>query len=174
MTIIGPIMVRWMQGDHYSVRVCSSDVTEEPAPEKAEARRDPDLSLSGEAPHWVQTIAASAMQMAGSVRDFAAALNVTALTRAVATAVQDSLASDSQRRILAKSAWYEKKRQRAELHKATSAASSKAKGSAAEPLTRTAHVQCGRAQPGSIHSMRQPFCFAASRSGMCKQPQHQL
>ena len=40
-------------------------------PEESEARRDP--SLSGEAPHWVQTVAASEMQMAGSVRDFAAA-----------------------------------------------------------------------------------------------------
>ena len=45
-------------GDHYSVRVCSSNVTEEPAPEEAEARRDPDFSRSGETPHRVQTIAA--------------------------------------------------------------------------------------------------------------------
>ncbi len=126
-------------------------------------------------------VAASANSVAASISSsLSATLIATAIQEAVAKGVSDALASDSVRRRLLQSNWYDRKRRRAEAHQTDTGAAPPPRTS--PMLLMCAH--CDKGQPGSycVRQMCRPCCqrmtTASSAAGgdgrTCQQPQHQV
>jgi hypothetical protein len=165
-----------------------------PEPQPDAVAAEPVQSLPDDLQRWVQHMAASASVVAASAMELAKSvppnaspelgIDMTALTRAVTTAVEDSLSSDNVMRRLKQTSWYDKKRQRAELNAAVHSSTSKSSASSSAPPARTTPKppmckQCDRAQPGSYccRFMCRPCCIATARrigEQKCEQPQHLL